>query len=266
VPYTETFDEGEAPPLGCGNVLVPWPNRVAGARWLFDGKEQQLEATEPARGNAIHGLVRKAAWRVVDHTSDTITLDTAIERQPGWPVSLHVDVTYEITDAGLAVSYRLENLGTEPVPFGLGQHTYPRVGNAATDDCSLRLSASTVLPLDPDTMLPTGPDHPIPESLDFRRPTSLAGYELDTPFGGCVPSEDGLIHHELTAGESGVDLWADPEFRWVQVFTPGEFPGRGRAVALEPMTCPPDALNSGIDLITLDPEQEWFGRWGLTPM
>ena len=52
----------------------------------------------------------------------------------------------------------------------------------------------------------------------------------------------------------------------MQVFTPETFPGVGRALAIEPMTCPPDALNSGIDLITLAPGQSWSGRWGLTPL
>jgi aldose 1-epimerase len=74
------------------------------------------------------------------------------------------------------------------------------------------------------------------------------------------------VRHVLTGPDGGVQLWADPDFKWVQVFTPGEFPGRGRAVAIEPMTCPPDALNSGVDLITLAPGESWAGRWGITPI
>lgn len=265
LPYTETFDAADTPPMGCGNVLVPWPNRVAGARWILDEQEQRLEVTEPARGNAIHGLVRKAPWRVVEHSSSAITLDTAVEQQPGWPVSLHVEMTYEVTDDDLTVTYEVRNAGSGAVPFGVGQHPYVRAGNAATDSCTLRLAASTVLPLDPDSMIPTGPDQPAPEPLDFRTPTALSGYELDTPFGACLPGDDGLVHHELRAADTGVELWADPDFRWVQVFTPDAFPGRGRAVAIEPMTCPPDALNSGIDLITLTEGESWSGRWGLRP-
>ncbi|MGH3435836.1 MAG: aldose 1-epimerase family protein [Sciscionella sp.] len=265
VPYAETYSADEAPPLGCGNVLVPWPNRVAGARWTSDGIAQHLAVTEPARGNAIHGLVRTTRWRVVERAASLITLDTMIEPQQGWPFALHVSLGYELTDSGLTVTYRVENIGTAAAPFGVGMHPYIRAGNAATDECELRLSASTVLPLDPDSMIPSGPAQPAPSELDFRTPKRLAGFELDTPFGGCVPSEDGLIHHQLSAAHGGVELWADPDFRWVQVFTPSEFPGRGRAVAVEPMTCPPDALNSGIDLITLTPGGSWSARWGLRP-
>ncbi|MEU5235197.1 aldose epimerase, partial [Streptomyces anulatus] len=55
VPYVETFGADEKPPMSAGAVLVPWPNRTAGASWVLNGVAQQLEVTEPARGNAIHG-------------------------------------------------------------------------------------------------------------------------------------------------------------------------------------------------------------------
>jgi aldose 1-epimerase len=32
------------------------------------------------------------------------------------------------------------------------------------------------------------------------------------------------------------------------------------------MTCPPDALNSGTGLITLEPGETWQGSWGLRPI
>lgn len=265
VPYTETWGEDEHPPLGCGNVLLPWPNRVAGARWNRGGVEQRLEVTEPDRGNAIHGLVRHRRWRVVERADSLLTLEIAVETQPGWPVPLRAALTYRLDGGGLTVSHRVANIGTETTPFGVGMHPYIRAGNAATDDCLLRLSASTVLPLDPDRMVPSGPAQPPPSPLDFAEPTPLAGVELDTPFGGCEPGADGLIRHELSAVDVGVTLWAEPDFRWVQVFTPAAFPGRGRAVAVEPMTCPPDALNSGVDLITLEPGRSWTGSWGLAP-
>jgi aldose 1-epimerase len=74
------------------------------------------------------------------------------------------------------------------------------------------------------------------------------------------------VRHRLLGPDGGVELWAEPAFGWVQVFTPDDHPGRGRAVAVEPMTCPPDALNSGTDLITLAPGETWQGSWGLRPI
>ncbi len=116
-------------------------------------------------------------------------------------------------------------------------------------------------------MVPSGPASPVEGTeFDFRGGRELAGVHLDTPFGGCEPSRDGLVHHSLVADSGGVEVWADPDFRWVQVYTPDSYPDRGRAVAIEPMTCPPDALNSGVDLIWVAPGESWGARWGIKPL
>lgn len=268
-PYVETFGPDVLPPKGCGAILVPWPNRVRGGRWTLDGVAQQLAHTEPARGNAIHGLGRYLSWQPdPERTSDAaVTLRAVLNAQPGWPVRVAASVRYAVDAAGLTVTHTLRNLGARPIPVGVGAHPYLRAGHAATDDCTLRLAASTEIPLDPGSMTPSGPPVPVAADRDFRDGRGLRGVELDTPFGGCVPAEgDDLVRHRLTGPDGGVELWAEPVFGWVQVFTPDDFPGRGRAVAVEPMTCPPDALNSGDGLITLGPGETWTGRWGLTPV
>ena len=64
-------------PKCCGGVLVPWPNRLRGGRYRFEGADYQLALTEPAAGNAIHGLGRWERWRALrqDTASVTLTLD-----------------------------------------------------------------------------------------------------------------------------------------------------------------------------------------------
>ncbi|GLZ34376.1 aldose 1-epimerase [Lentzea sp. NBRC 105346] len=266
VPYVETFGPDEKPPMGAGTVLVPWPNRTAGATWSLYGAEQHLDVTEPARGNAIHGLVRRRSWDVVEHIGSLLVLETTIEPQPGWPIALHTTISYALDEHGLTVTHGVNNVGDGPTPFGVGTHPYPRAGHAETDDCELTLAATTVLDLDAERMVPAGPARPAEGELDFRAGRPLRNVHLDTPFGGCVPDTDGLVHHFLRGPASGVEVWADPDFRWVQVYTPDGYPGRGRAVAIEPMTCPPDALNSGTDLIHLAPGESWGGRWGIRPI
>jgi aldose 1-epimerase len=265
VPYTETYDD--EPPMGCGAVLVPWPNRVAGATWTQRGETHQLETTEAARGNAIHGLVRHESWSEVSHEDGVVTLEVTVDGAPGWPFPFRTGISYSLSASGLTIEHTVANLGDRPMPFGVGTHPYPRPGNTDVDDCVLTLAAHTVLPVDLDTMIPNG--SPIDVSgteYDFGEGRPLRDLELDTAFGGCEPGPDGLVRHSVRSGAAGVEVWAQPVFRWVQVFT-SEYPGKGaRAVAIEPMTCPPDALNSGVDLLWLSPGETWAGRWGITPL
>lgn len=271
VPYTETFPADQEPPSSAGAVLVPWPNRVADGRWRLEGDVQQLAISEPDRNNAIHGLLRHAQWQPVEHAGSAVVLQAMIPPQPGWPVPLLTSVGYSLDDDGLTVTHTVENLGSRATPFGVGVHPYPRAGHAQTDDCTLRLAAANVLPVDPERLLPVRPPRSLQgDEQDFRSGRRLAGVLLDTAFGGARPASDDpqqLVRHSLTDPSGhGVQLWAEPVFRWVQVYTADDFPGRGRAVAIEPMTCPPDALNSGVDLIVLNAGERWTGRWGLRPV
>jgi aldose 1-epimerase len=262
-PYVETFDASSRPPRGAGNVLVPWPNRTAAGRWTWNGAPQQLSLSEPAAGNAIHGLLRHAFYRPGERSADAVTLHAVIAPQPGWPVPLDTSVRFAVGAGGLTVTHSVRNVGADAVPFGVGAHPYLRAGDSATDDCVLTLAATATLPL--ERGLPTGPAAPASGDLDFRGGRELRGVELDHAFGDCAP-DGGEVRHRLTGPDGGVELWADPDFGWVQVFTPDDHPGRGRAVAVEPMTCPPDALNSGIGLITVEPGETWTGSWGLRPL
>jgi aldose 1-epimerase len=81
---------------------------------------------------------------------------------------------------------------------------------------------------------------------------------------------DGLAVAHLADDETGraTSLWVDDGYKYLMVYTADAVrdPVRRRAsIAIEPMTCPPNALRSGIDLIELDPGDSWTGRWGLAP-
>lgn len=271
VPYVETYDIDQPPPGAAGAVLIPWPNRVAEGRWNLEGTPQQLALTEPDRNTAIHGLLRHVPWTVVEHAESTVVLNQMVPVQPGWPVPLLTSIGYSLDESGLTITHTVENLGSRAVPFGVGVHPYVRAGDAETDECTVRVAASEVLPVDPERLLPVRPPRALSgDEQDFRTGRRLAGVLLDTAFSGATPAPDDpeqLVRHSLTAPDGhGVQVWADPVFGWVQVYTAEEFPGRGRAVAIEPMTCPPDALNSGTDLIVLPPGENWIARWGLRPI
>jgi aldose 1-epimerase len=258
---TEPYPATRRPPKGAGAVLAPWPNRVRAGRWTHDGAAQQLPLTEPAAGNAIHGLLRHVPWTPVAREAASVTLVAVATVQPGWPQPVRVAVTYTVRDGdGLAVSTVATNLGDGPVPFGLGFHPYLRVGDVPADDLRLTLAAGSRIPL--RDQLPDGPPQPA-EVVGL----ALRGQDLDDAFADCAPDADGVVRHRVVAPDgTGTELWADPAFGWVQVFTPSDFPVVGRAVAVEPMTCPPDALNSGDGLVRLAPGESWTGTWGISAL
>jgi len=263
VAHTETTDPGAPPPMGAGSVLVPWPNRTAGARWRWRGAVQELEVSEPARGHAIHGLLRRVAWTVGERAVDQVTLRAEIDPGAGWPEPLVVTTTYAVTPGTLTVTHTVTATGGE-VPVGLGAHPYLRAGAADLDDCVLTVATATVLEVD-DALIPTGPARPVSGAEDLRGGRRVADLDLDTGFG--ADPARGAVLGELRAPDGTTTrLWADPAFGWVQAFTPGAFPareGERRAVAVEPMTCPPDALNSGVDLRLLGPGETWTVQWGI---
>lgn len=284
--YTETWPDDAAPPMAAGIVLVPWPNRVAGARWNWQGREQQLDITEVAHGNAIHGLARYTEYQVREQTDDAVTLGTVLYPQHGWPFTLDTEVTYALVDdrggaTGLRVTHRVTNRGAAAAVFGCGAHPYLRVGETPTDQLTLRLRARRQLETN-EALIPVGSRPPEGPLAALPTGAPLKTLHLDTGFAD-LDQVNGRFEHVLEAPDGRtLTVWADPAFRYTVVFTPNDFPddpsrsaredhegvvipGTHRAVAIEPMTCPTNALNSGEGLIELAPGEGWQASWGLTP-
>jgi aldose 1-epimerase len=260
------FDADELPPHGAGQLLTPWPNRVDGGRYRFDGQDYQLALSEPAKGNAIHGLTRFAPWVRVSHDSDEVTLRSLPHGQQGYPFAVQVDVTYRLDAAsGLHVTVTATNKGSRPAPWGTGTHPYLTAGTATIDDCELELPADRWLPVD-DRLIPAGPAQDVTGTpYDLRTARKLAGTQLDHAFTGLRRDADGLAWVRLSSSELTTAMWLDAANPWLQVFTsdPLEPERRRAAVAVEPMTCPPNAFVSGEDLIVLQPKESVTVRWGI---
>ncbi len=255
---------------GRGQLLMPWPNRIRDGRYSFAGTEHQLALTEPDRGNAVHGLVRWAMWSVLEQSEDTVTLGYRLRPQPGWEWSLDLSVTYAMTASGLIVTPGARNVGADAAPFGFGAHPYLSVGEARVDEVMLGIPAASSLELDA-RLLPTGLATVDGTRHDFREPRVLGELGLDTAFTDIATDADGRWRVTLTHPhtEHAVTLWADATaYPWLQVFTGDSLPLANRrtsGIAVEPMTCPPDAFNSGDDLLVLQPGQAFAAPWGITP-
>lgn len=259
-PYAEDLPQ----PMGAGTVLVPWPNRIRDGVWNHDGVERQLAITEPARNNAIHGLLRSTEYRPIARERDSVTLAATIYPQLGYPFLLGTAVHYELVADGLKVTHYVENLGADAAPVAIGTHPFVKIGGVPTADLTLRLDAASHIEVD-DRLLPTGEVPVEGTEWDFREGQRVGDVQLDDAFGE-LASEDGQVLHTLTAPDGRtVSIWADDGFDYVQVFTTRAFPGEEGdvAIAVEPMTAPAEAFNSGRGLRWLGPGEEWQLSWGI---
>ena len=252
--------DGEVPPAFNGAVLAPWPNRIRDGRWTRDGVDHQLPVNEHDRHNALHGLVMWTDWQLVRHATDAVELACRVPAQPGYPFELTLGVIWSLTEQGLSCQLMARNTGPNPAPFGVATHPFFGFAGRGVDDLSLVLPASHQLVVD-DRLLPVE-TRPITEPL-----AQLRGVELDTAYTGMTAGPDGLTRVELTCDRGRITVWADKEFGWWQVYTSDMFdpadPRYRRSVAIEAMTCGPDAFNSGDALIMLAPDEHWYGRWGV---
>jgi len=268
-PLILAYGPHESPHGGAGQLLAPWPNRVAGGHYRFDGEERQLDLSEPSRHNAIHGLVRWAAWDVLEEQADRVALGYRLYPHPGYPHTLDLTAAYSVSEAGLEVEVTVRNAGASPAPYGYAAHPYLTPGLPATagsvDQWTLHLPAERRVEVD-ERLNPTGFADVDGSGYDFRSPRLLGACRLDTAFGGLQRELDGIGRVRVSEpGGGAVTLWVDRGLDWIQVFTADPLAGdwhRG-GVAVEPMTCPPDAFNSGTDLIRVEPGVAVGHRWGI---
>jgi aldose 1-epimerase len=262
VHLSESFPADSAPASATGIVQLPWPNRVDGGKWTLDGKPQQLDITEVKQNNAIHGLLRYTPYRPVERSESTVTLAATVFPQHGYPFLLDTSVRYEVVADGLAVTHSIRNLADAAAPVAVGCHPYLRVGETPVEELTIEVQAATWFETDA-RQIPTG-EHPVEGTdYDLRSGRRVGGLSLDTAFG----SVQAGAPHRLTAPDGRwVELWQDDSFGYVQVFTPKAFPGTrgaGPAVAIEPMTAPPNALSTGEGLRWLQPGETWTLSWGI---
>ena len=161
---------------------------------------------------------------------------------------------------------RATNASDGPAPFGIGFHPYLTVG-VAVDRVALTLPASRRILTD-ERALPVGQEEVGGTAFDFRTARAVGAGRLDTCFAGLERGDDGRVRARAEAGEGGVDLWADEGFAYLQAYTGDTLQPvsrRRQAIAIEPMTCPPNALATGTDLIRLEPGATWTGTWGIEP-
>jgi aldose 1-epimerase len=251
---------------GRGQLLIPWPNRIEDGSYEFGGRRHQLPLDEPERGSAIHGLVRWSAWRIAARSAASAGFEHLLYPRPGYPFSLALKVEYGLSDEGLVVRTEATNVGSETAPYGSGAHPYLAAGGGGVDEAALRVPARTVLQAD-DRGIPVGAVPVDRAGIDFRVTRRIGAARLDHAFTDLERGGDGLARVMLTTDDGQTTLWADESYSYLMVFTGDTLPDGGRrSLAVEPMTCAPNAFRSGDGLIRLEPGQTHTGTWGISPV
>jgi aldose 1-epimerase len=254
---------------GRGQLLVPWPNRLRDGRYTFDGATHQLPISEPERMNAIHGLLRWQSWRVAERGEDRVVMEHTLHPRVGYPFALHMAVAYQLSDAGLTSTVTATNIGDRPCPYGMGAHPYLHVAADTVDVCWLESSAAKSLIAD-ERGIPVDVAGVEATGLDFRRRRQVGAIRLDHAFTEMERDAAGRAWVRLwdEYQARGVGLWMDERYRYCMLFSGDTLPApqRRRSLAVEPMTCAPNAFASGDGLITLAAGESVISMWGITPL
>ena len=264
VAVLDGYDEAEMVTAGRGQPLIPWPNRLHGGRYTWDGVEHEVPLDEPAKGNALHGLTRFRAWRPVDRSDAAVTMALRLHPSPPYPFCLDLTARYALGGDGLLVEHTATNVGSDAAPYALGTHPYVTVGGPV-DDAVLTLPAERWLPTD-DDQIPTGTEPVEGSELDFREPRRLGPLQVDHAFTGLRRDADGRARLRLEGIQQRVEVWVDEGFDWLEVFTGDVVPEperRRRGLGVEPMSAPPNAFVTGEGLLRLEPGGTVTHRWGV---
>jgi len=255
----------ELAPSGRGQVLAPWPNRIEDGTYEFGGAQHQLPLNEVEARNAIHGLVRWSAWSAAEHAPDRVLFEHTLHPQPGYPFSLALGIEYSLSQDGLRVTSTATNIGPEACPYGFGMHPYLTMGTEKVDELILRAPGRTVLKTN-DRGIPVGSEPVEGTEYDFRRPRPIGTAKLDHAFTDLESDGDGLASVELLnpEDERTILLWLDDGYRYLQLFTGDPLRDVARrSIAVEPMTCAPNAFRTGDGLLVLEPGEATSSSWGI---
>jgi len=264
-PFVQSYPELTEAPHFAGRTLLPWPNRVAGGRWTHDGQTLRLPVNDPEHDASLHGLLSSTVYRPGETTPTSVVFETTLSESQGYPFSLDIAIRYALEDEGLRVTHQVTNRSDRFAPFAAGAHPFLRAGHLSVSAMTLSSQVESYLVSD-DNLIPVEEVHLRPgDPLNLSDGVALSKVSLDTAFR-VSPSAEGITTRLSSPDGAITELWQDSSWGWVQVFLTDSFltpDGEVWALAVEPMTAPPNAFATGEDLISLAPGEQWSASWGI---
>lgn len=247
------------PPMSAGALLFPWPNRIRDGKWNFGGQQLQLPITDQVHHAAIHGVLADLEFDAVSVGEERVQFSTVLQPSSGYPFRLVLEIEYLLGDRELVVAIQFRNTSDLPAPWAFGAHPYFAI--APADESTLTVRAQSQLRLDAQLIPILALKTPNPLQTGAR----LSQLQLDDLYVGCADPTDSIAELADHTGRT-LSIWAESGFDYVQIFTPptgSVLDGEFGAVAIEPMTAPGDAFNSGVGLRWLAPDESERLRWGV---
>lgn len=248
-----------------GAPLIPWPNRLGDGRYTFEGTDYQVALTEPEKRNAIHGFLHWRPWRPLRQCENRLVMGATLYPLQGYPFLLDVQIDYRLAGTGLSVTTTATNIGDRACPYGCGQHPYLSPGSGLIDACELHLAAHTRIVTDPERQLPIGTEDVTGTAFDFRTTRQIGGLRMDNAFTDLERDTDGRAWVALTGTDGRTsEMWVDEAYPIIELYTADtlDAPRQRRGLGTEPMTCPPNAFQTGQGVIRLEPGQTARSTWG----
>ncbi len=249
---------------GCS--LFPFPNRIADGIYSFQGKKFYLPVNNADENNAIHGLVYDREFEIVGQMSDDNSCSLVLQYQSpavteGYPFNYKLQQIYSWKkNKGFECTTKIENISDCEIPIGHGWHPYFKVGNGSINDLALQFPGAQILEVD-HRKIPTGGKK---QYTQFNRKQQIGDTQLDNCFQ--LESSDHYATILLSAPQKNFGFEIRQEvgkgkYNFLQIYTPPE----RRSIAIEPMTCAPDAFNNKMGLITLASGESISLSWSISP-
>lgn len=156
--------------------LVPYSNRIADARFPFNGKIVSLTPHAEAMPHALHGMGWERSWTVQNQTPDSLSLALTHSGDEDWPFAFCAKQHFAIGPNWLEIVLEATNSEAFPAPLAFGHHPY-----FESDGATLRFDAEYFYPSSDG--LPTDKQRITPAS-DFASGSAVQQCNFDNIYAG----------------------------------------------------------------------------------
>ena len=214
--------------------MVPWCNRIANARFMWENTATWLARNFMPERHAIHGHGWQSEWSVAELDQGTCMMTHSHDgAAPGWPWAYVAKQTIRLSDAGCTVTLALTNLSERLMPAGIGLHPYLR----RRPESRVAFRSGPIVAVGAD-MIPSGAHMP---------PNHFADFAAD---GGAALPQNGIVIDHCYTGWHGAALVTDDSGTiTLQAEGAGHLhlyaPEDPSILCLEPVNHLPDAANTG---------------------